>query len=83
MRFVGTSSGQAFSSSTTGSGQHPEALDLDALPSATGEAASALEAEAPGGVPYDEYFRFLLQFPRTADELQSIPLSVGPRFTLE
>ena len=80
---MGTSSEQAFSISTTGSGQHPEALDLDELPSATGEAAGALEAAVPGGVPYHEYFLFLLQFPRTAVELRGIPPSVGPRFTLE
>ena len=60
-----------------------EPLDLEALPSAKGAAAEALDRQLPGGLPYPEYFRFLRQFQRTEKELRAIPLASGPRFTLD
>ena len=60
-----------------------EPLDLEALPSVTGAAAEALDRQRPGGLPYPEYFRFLSQFQRTAEELSTITLASGPRFTLD
>ena len=66
--------------------QHLPAVDplaLDALPSATGAVAEALERERPGGLPYADYFRFLSQFQVTAEALRAIPVTDGPRFTLD
>lgn len=60
-----------------------EPLDLDAMPSATGAAAEGLERERAGGLPYEDYFRFLAQFERTEEELRRIPPATGPRFTLD
>lgn len=49
----------------------------------TPEDCEALERNRPGGVSYEEYFRFLKQFHWTAGQLRAIPLSSGPRFTLD
>jgi len=49
----------------------------------TPEVAALLERHRPGGVTYDEYFRFLKQFHWTTERLRAIPLSSGPRFTLD
>ncbi len=58
-------------------------LDLDVAFRATPEDCEALERNRPGGVPYEEYFRFLKQFHWTEEQLRAIPLSTGPRFTLD
>lgn len=58
-------------------------LDLDLAFRATPEDCEALERNRPGGVPYEEYFRFLKQFRWTEKQLRAIPLSTGPRFTLD
>ena len=71
--------------STAGSAGPVEALtlDLDGLPMPTPEDCEALERNRPGGVSYEEYFRFLKQFHWTEEQLRSIPISTGPRFTLD
>jgi len=71
--------------STAGSAGPVEALtlDLDGLPMPTPEDCEALERNRPGGVSYEEYFRFLKQFHWTEEQLRAIPLSTGPRFTLD
>ena len=69
--------------STTDYAVRREPLDLELLPSATGSAATALERQRPGGLPYREYFGFLKQFSRTEEQLRVLPLSTGPRFTLD
>ena len=58
----------------------PEGLHF---PRPTPEEAEAMERTAPGALPWDEYFRFLKQFPPTREQLEKIPLNFGPRFTLE
>lgn len=58
-------------------------LDLEVAFRATPEDCEALERNRPGGVPYEEYFRFLKQFHWTEEQLRAIPLSSGPRFTLD
>ena len=58
-------------------------LDLDVAFRATPEDCEALERNRPGGVSYEEYFRFLKQFHWTEEQLRAIPLSTGPRFTLD
>ena len=58
-------------------------LDLDVAFRATPEDCEALERNRPGGVSYEEYFRFLKQFRWTEEQLGAIPLSTGPRFTLD
>jgi hypothetical protein len=85
MKPVASSNAPDSSTSTTGSADPAEdlTLDIDALPSATGEVAEALERNRPGGVSYEEYFRFLKQFHWTEEQLRAIPLSSGPRFTLD
>jgi len=74
-------------SSTSGSGfagpGEDLTLDLDIAFRATPEDCEALERNRPGGVSYEEYFRFLKQFRWTAEQLRAIPLSTGPRFTLD
>lgn len=70
-------------SSTSDSKPGPEPLDLDALPSARGAAAEELERNRPGGLPYADYFRFLLQFRWSESQLGAIPLASGPRFKLD
>ena len=69
--------------STRDCGPQAEPLDLELLPSATGTAAAALESQRPGGLSYGEYFGFLKQFSRTEEQLRVLPLSTGPRFTLD
>lgn len=73
------------STSTTGSAAPVEklSLDLDALPMPTPEVAALLERLRPGRVTYEEYFLFLKQFHWSAERLRAIPLSTGPRFTLD
>jgi len=82
---VATSNAPGFSNSTTGSVGPAEdlTLDIDKLPMPTPEDCEALERNRPGGVSYEEYFRFLKQFRWTAEQLRAIPLSTGPRFTLD
>jgi hypothetical protein len=58
-------------------------LDIDKLPMPTREDCEALERNRPGGVSYEEYFRFLKQFHWTEEQLRAIPLSTGSRFTLD
>ena len=58
-------------------------LDLDVAFRATPKDCEALERNRPGGVSYEEYFRFLKQFRWTEKQLRAIPLSTGPRFTLD
>ncbi len=58
-------------------------LDLDVAFRATPEDCEALERNRPGGVSYEDYFLFLKQFHWTEEQLRAIPLSTGPRFTLD
>ena len=83
MKSVGTSRRRGSGSSTTGSGRAHEALDFEALPLASPEAAAALERNRPGPMTLEEYARFLKQFPVTVEQLRAIPLFSGPRFTLD
>ncbi len=73
------------SNSTTDSAGPAEdlTLDIDKLPMPSQEDCEALERNRPGGVSYEEYFRFLKQFRWTEEQLRAIPLSTGPRFTLD
>lgn len=71
------------SNSTTGSRPRPEPLDLDIAFNASPEVSEALEKNRPGPVSLEEYARFLKQFRWTEDQLRAIPLSTGPRFTLD
>jgi hypothetical protein len=82
---VASSNAPDSSNSTTGSTAPAEdlTLDLDKLPMPTPEDCEALERNRPGGVSYEEYFRFLKQFHWTEEQLRAIPLSTGPRFTLD
>jgi hypothetical protein len=66
-----------------GSRPHPEPLDLDALPSASPAVAVALDRNRPDPMSLPEYARFLKQFRWTEEQLRSIPLARGPRFTLD
>ena len=76
---------EASSTSGSGSGQGAEdqTLDLDIAFRATPEDSAALERNRPGGVSYEEYFRFLAQFHWTEEQLRAIPFDTGPRFTLD
>lgn len=82
---MATSPGKGSSTSGSGSADRGEdlTLDLDVAFRATPEESEALERNRPGGVPYEEYFRFLRQFHWTEEQLRAIPLSSGPRFTLD
>jgi hypothetical protein len=85
MKCVGTSPRGGSSTSGSGSidGDEDLTLDLDIAFRATPEDCEALERNRPGGVSYEEYFRFLKQFHWTEEQLRAIPLSTGPRFTLD
>jgi hypothetical protein len=85
MKSVDTSPEKGSSTSGSGSAGHDEdlTLDLDVAFRATPEDCEALERNRPGGVSYEEYFRFLKQFRWTEEQLRAIPLSTGPRFTLD
>ncbi|MCL4807229.1 MAG: hypothetical protein KJ062_05455 [Thermoanaerobaculia bacterium] len=63
--------------------ERPEPLDLDGLPSASSAVAEALAKNRPGPMSLPEYARFLKQFRWTEEQLRSIPLASGPRFTLD
>ncbi|MFI5181273.1 MAG: hypothetical protein ACHQPI_07775 [Thermoanaerobaculia bacterium] len=45
--------------------------------------SEALERNRPGPISLEEYARFLKQFRWTEEQLRAIPLSSGPRFTLD
>lgn len=66
-----------------GSRPRPEPLDLDALPSASPAVAATLDRNRPGPMSLPQYARFLKQFRWTEEQLRSIPLASGPRFTLD
>ena len=78
-----SSSAPGSSTSTTGSRPRPEPLDLDIAFNASPEVSEALERNRPGPISLEEYARFLKQFHWTAEQLRAIPLSTGPRFTLD
>jgi hypothetical protein len=85
MKPVASSNVPDSSNSTIGSAGPGEdlTLDLDVAFRATPEDCEVLERNRPGGVSYEEYFRFLKQFHWTEEQLRAIPLSSGPRFTLD
>ena len=58
-------------------------LDLDIAFRASPEDCEALERNRPGPISLEEYARFLKQFQWTTEQLRAIPLSTGPRFTLD
>jgi hypothetical protein len=62
--------------------RHPGPGGRD-VPVPAPEDCEALERNRPGGVSYEDYFRFLKQFHWTEEQLRAIPLSTGPRFTLD
>ncbi len=67
----------------TGLRPSPEPLDLDVAFNASPEVSEALERNRPGPVSLEEYARFMKQFQWTEEQLRAIPLSTGPRFTLD
>ena len=76
--------GESSTSGSNSTGRDEDlTLDLDIAFRATPEDCEALERNRPGGVSYEEYFRFLKQFHWTEEQLRSIPISTGPRFTLD
>ena len=71
------------SGSSSAGGGEDLTLDLDVAFRATPEDCKALLRNSPGGVSFEEYSRFLKQFRWTEEQLRAIPLSTGPRFTLD
>ncbi|MEO6325915.1 MAG: hypothetical protein ABIT01_15200 [Thermoanaerobaculia bacterium] len=72
----------ASSSSTSASRPRPEPLGEGAF-DASAETSEALERNRAGPISLPEYACFLKQFHWTVEQLRSIPLSSGERFTLD